>query len=115
MANAQPTPAKISRPKLYGALRRKRLFELLDRCRAHPLVWIAAPPGAGKTTLVASYLEERKVSPIWYQMDAEDGDPATFFYYLALAAARFTPRKRRPLPLLRPEFLSDLPAFTRRF
>ena len=51
--------AKLTRPKLYEALSRPRLFALLDEAATRPIVWLCAAPGAGKTTLVASYLEVR--------------------------------------------------------
>jgi LuxR family transcriptional regulator, maltose regulon positive regulatory protein len=114
----QPPLAKLSRPRLYDAVARSRLFAILDQGHQHPLVWICAPPGAGKTTLVASYLEARKRSGIWYQIDKADADPAGFFYYLRLAADSSVKGKRvshAPLPLLTPEHLVDLPAFARHF
>jgi len=76
------------------------------------VVWVFGPPGAGKTTLLASYVESRALRGLWYQVDAGDADPATFFYYLREAAPR---RARSPLPLLTPEYLPDLAGFTRRF
>ena len=109
--------AKLSRPRLYDALPRERLFALLDKASEHPAVWIAAPPGAGKTTLVAGWLESRGKSGIWCQVDAGDADPASFFYYLGVAerAQPGRPRKLRPLSLLTPEHLADVPGFARRF
>ncbi len=71
-------------------------------------------PGAGKTTLVASWLESRALPGIWYQIDSGDADAATFFYYLGLAARPWQ-RRRRPLPLLTPEFLGDCLGFARRW
>ena len=90
--------SKISRPVLYEPLARERLFDLLDQCSGGPVVWIRGPPGAGKTTLVASWLQAREPPAVWYQVDAGDQDPATFFYYLGLAG-RSWQRKQRPLPL----------------
>lgn len=113
----QPTTlAKLTRPKLFGVVPRDRLFRLLDEERRNrSVVWIAGPPGAGKTALTASYLETRKLPGIWYQVDGGDADPATFFHYLALAGRTAAGRKTLRLPPLAPEFASDLPGFTRRF
>ena len=76
--------AKITRPPLRGVLPRPRLFQRLDGCR--PVAWVRAPPGAGKTTLVASYLEARRLPALWYHCDGGDDDLAPFFDYLARAA-----------------------------
>ena len=108
------SPAKITVPKVSGIVGRERLFKLLDKSAEKPVVWIAAPAGSGKTTLVASWLNARKLPHLWYQVDAGDNDPATFFYYLGLAARKINPRKK-PLPLLTPEYLMDVPTFARRF
>lgn len=107
--------AKITRPTLSGVVQRNRLFNLLDARRGKPITWISAPGGSGKSTLVASYLDARKLPCIWYQCDEGDADLATFFYYMGLAAKKAAPRFRKPLPLLTPEYLAGIPTFTRRF
>jgi LuxR family maltose regulon positive regulatory protein len=107
--------AKISRPRLFGVVPRERLFALLDDNRGRPLIWISSPPGAGKTALTASYLEDRGLPAVWYQIDAGDADPATLFHYLALAAEAVAEADSVSLPRFVPEHLSDLPSFTRLF
>jgi ATP/maltotriose-dependent transcriptional regulator MalT len=103
--------AKVTHPTLTKVLPRERLFTLLDRKRQRPVIWVSGPPGSGKTTLVISYLEARKVPRLWYQVDKADADPATFFYYLGQAAKRAAPRKRKPLHLLTREYLQGIPTF----
>src|SRR5215469_16202153 len=103
--------AKTTRPSQAEILVRPRLVQRLDFARKKPVTWVWAPPGAGKTTLVASYIAARKTRGLWYQLDEGDADVATFFYYLGLAA----PRRRRPLPLLTPEHREDVAVFARRF
>ncbi|HEY4956274.1 MAG TPA: hypothetical protein VII31_00545, partial [Caldimonas sp.] len=106
--------AKLSTPKAFGALARERLFAALDAERPQRAIWIAAPPGAGKTTLVASYLRARSLRALWYQVDAGDADPAAFFFDLAQGAP-MPHRRGAALSLLAPEYLADLPGFTRRY
>ncbi len=106
---------KVIRPILRRVLPRERLFTLLDDMRQRPVIWISGPPGCGKTTLVNSYLEARKVPCLWYQVEEVDADPATFFYYLGQAERRIGSKEREPLPLFTPEYLQGLPAFTLRY
>jgi DNA-binding SARP family transcriptional activator len=107
--------AKITRPTISGAVQRERLFSLLDAKAEKPVIWVSAPAGSGKTTLVSSWLDSRGLPCIWYYCDEGDADPATFFYYLGLAAKKAAPRKRKPLPLLTPEYLAGIATFTRSF
>ncbi len=117
MVKPVPMLAKLSRPRLYDTVPRERLFACLDDNQRLPVTLVAAPPGAGKTTLVASWLESRKLGGIWYQVDAGDADPATFFHFLGLAeqALPGRPRGLPPLPPLTPEYMADLDGFARRF
>ncbi|OGP65312.1 MAG: hypothetical protein A2169_02370 [Deltaproteobacteria bacterium RBG_13_47_9] len=107
--------AKITRPRAKGILPRKRLFRLLDQGWNRPIAWVSGPPGSGKTSLVASYLDARKLPCLWYQIDEGDSDIASFFYYIGLAGKKASPGTRKSLPLLTPEYLSRIPTFTLRF
>jgi LuxR family maltose regulon positive regulatory protein len=116
MQQAGPTRAKLTRPRLHRAVARERLFAKLDEAHAHcRAICVVGPPGAGKTTLVASWSDARAAKGIWYQVDAGDVDLATFFFYLGEAARPFLRKGQRSLPALTPEYLHDIPGFARRF
>ena len=116
MTEAGNTLAKFTRPRLHGATPRERLFAKLDGALNHkPAICVVGPPGAGKTTLVATWLDARKLPGVWYQVDPGDTDVATFFYYLGEATAPFARKARRKLPLLAPEYQHDIMGFSRRF
>lgn len=104
--------AKLAHPRLFDALPRESLFARLDTMRNdHAVIWIASPPGAGKTTLAAGYVAARALSSVWCQIDAGDADPATFFFFLA-ESVRGT---GAALPWLAPELSGDIPRFARLF
>ncbi|MBM4333231.1 MAG: hypothetical protein FJ117_18770 [Deltaproteobacteria bacterium] len=107
--------SKVTPPILTGIYPRKRLFARLDRMRKQPVIWVCGPPGCGKTTLVSSYLDARKLPCLWYQIDEGDADPATFYYYLGMGARAAAPQKKKPLPLLTPEYQQGIPTFTLRY
>src|SRR5258706_9156194 len=116
MAKMPAALGKFTRPRPVGALARARLFRALDEAREHPAVWVAGPPGAGKTTLVSTYVAQRRLRTIWYRIHDDDVDPATFFHYFGLAVEAAAPGMRKSaLPRLTPEYLLNLPAFSRRY
>lgn len=102
-------------PRLGKVLPRPRLFERLDGIAPASAVWVSGPAGCGKTALLASWLRERELPALWYQIDAGDGDPATFFHYLSQAASRLSPKNAAEFPRFSPEYLPGLDTFARRF
>lgn len=73
---------------------RERLFARID-APGRTIAWISGPPGSGKTSLAASYVEARRLRCLWYQLDADDADLATFFHYLAHAARKLEDGRAR--------------------
>ncbi len=80
--------AKTTRPAIGSAVPRERLFARLDGAPGRTVAWISGPAGSGKTTLAASYVEARGYRCLWYQLDADDADVATFLHYLGQAARK---------------------------
>ena len=114
----RPNPsalAKTSRPRLFGVVDRERLFCSLDENRGRPVIWIHGPPGAGKTSLVATYVENRNLKPLWLQVDAGDTDPASLFHYLAAGIGVLAGTDNSALPRFSAEHLADVSSFARFF
>lgn len=84
---------KLARPPLRLRLvARPRLSARLNEWRSRPLLLISAPPGFGKTTLLASWLADQPASAIgWLALDADDNDPVRFFTYMVAATQRALP------------------------
>ena len=91
-----PAPETLSRP---------RLFELLDRGLSLPLTLVSAPPGYGKTTLLAQWVAARsdnerdlpkesaggKTLFAWYRLSDADNAPLTLVEGLVTCLARRHP------------------------
>ena len=107
--------AKLIHPRLHDAVPRPRLFQRLDEARRRGrAICVVGPPGAGKTTLVASWLDAGRIPSLWFQLDAGDADLPTFIHYLARAADEFGTSNRH-LPHLTADYVHDVPGFMRRF
>ncbi|RJF96534.1 hypothetical protein D3870_18990 [Noviherbaspirillum cavernae] len=112
LPDRSPTYAKLSPPRVHEAVPRTRLFARLDAlCKTHAVIWLAAPPGAGKTTLAASYLAAAQVPSVWCQIDQGDADPASFFFFLSEAVRGAGPA----LPWLAPELEGNVVRIARLF
>jgi LuxR family maltose regulon positive regulatory protein len=93
-----PTPSagnlpatKFALPPSHAAIiLRARLFEALDEAMRRPLTLISAPPGAGKTALLGSWIGAgRAPGPVaWLSLDRADGDRRRFWRAVLEALAR---------------------------
>lgn len=107
--------SKITPPTTGAAASNERLFRRLDAALSRPIIWVQGAPGAGKTTLVASYLAAKGIDPLWYRLDADDADPATLFFFLGIADARARNLATPRLPALTSEYSRGVGAFSRSF
>lgn len=111
-------PSKLVAPQIDGLVARERLFREIEQAPPKGIVWITAPPGAGKTSLAATWLYSgrsaaRHGHALWYHIDETDADPVIFFETLALAVAALPDRARSALPRLTPDALPNLKTFAR--
>jgi LuxR family maltose regulon positive regulatory protein len=70
---------------------RTALLERLETATATRLLCVAAPPGYGKTTLLAQWAERRGGRVAWVSLDRRDNDPVVLLSYLAVALDRVEP------------------------
>ena len=68
-------------------LRRLRLLDLLYQNADRKLIFICAPAGFGKTTLLTDYADDTEISVCWYQIKLSDNNLSAFFMHL-LASIR---------------------------
>ena len=74
---------KLRSPRLVRDLvLRPRLFERLERGLERQLTLVSAPAGYGKTTLVASWLQETPKLVAWLSLDENDNDLLRFLRYI---------------------------------
>ena len=77
---------KLSRPPARASfVERPRLLERLDGLLEHRVTLVSAPPGFGKTTLAAQWLDRRRPPCAWLSVDPFDSDLEHFIRYLVAA------------------------------
>ena len=88
--------SKITPPACQGwVIRRSRIEE---RIAAGPLTVVTGPPGAGKTTAVASWLAVREGPVAWVTVDRYDSRPDVFWSTVVAALRSAGVGFRRALP-----------------
>jgi LuxR family maltose regulon positive regulatory protein len=70
---------------------------LLDRLVRHsePVISVTAPPGYGKSTLMAQWAERKGRRTAWVSVDRRDNDPVVLLTYVAVALDRIEPIDQR--------------------
>ncbi len=80
-----------------SAVLRSRLLARLDAGAAARLSLVSAPPGFGKTTLLAEWARGARAAGrgvAWLSLDAGDNEPASFWAYLTAALEPLVPNLR---------------------
>jgi LuxR family maltose regulon positive regulatory protein len=83
---------KLRHPVLRpGTVRRPRLIDLLAPGKLRPVVSVVAPPGFGKTTLLAQWAERGDLAFAWVSVEEPDNDPKVLLSYIAEALNAVAP------------------------
>jgi LuxR family transcriptional regulator, maltose regulon positive regulatory protein len=77
-----PRPGMVPRPTPLGHMK---------AASGVPVVSLVAPPGYGKTMLLAQWAEQDPRPLVWLSADQHDNDPARLLTYLAVALDRVEP------------------------
>ncbi len=88
---------------------RPRLEQRLDGAlhNHHKLILVSAPPGSGKSSLIAAWIAHRHLSPAWVSLETGDNEPVRFWsYFLASIQGSFHDQIQ---PML--EELNNAPSF----
>jgi LuxR family transcriptional regulator, maltose regulon positive regulatory protein len=85
---------KITLPIIHGNIIHrtgliKKLENGINNCPQITLV--SAPPGYGKTTLIADWLNNHNIKNIWFTLDKLDNDPIRFFLYISECFKKIKP------------------------
>ncbi len=93
--SGKPAPEKLLHTKLMPprlhstVILRPGLLARLDEGLSRKLIYVGAPTGFGKTTLVRTWLAERKLPAAWVTLDENDNDPVRFWTYVITALRTF--------------------------
>ena len=90
------TASKLRRPLVrHGTVHRSPLVERLANGERRPIVSVVAPPGYGKTTVLAQWAERNGQSFAWVSVDERDNDPKVLLTYVAQALDAVEPIDER--------------------
>ena len=91
-ARFAPLEAKLVAPRPRpGLIKRCALVEALRASSAVPVVYVTAPAGYCKTTLMGHWAEADELAFAWVSLDDGDNDPLALLTYIALALNHVEP------------------------
>ena len=64
---------------------RERLLDILSAGTDRPLTAVVAPPGAGKSVVLAAWVRERCPAAVWVSCEELDSDPVVFWGHIGAA------------------------------
>lgn len=73
---------KLQVPNYSPSLKRKRLFNELDQYENVSLLLVTGDSGYGKTMLISSYIQEKGIPAVWYQLGSSDRYAHIFLSYV---------------------------------
>ena len=83
---------KLMTPSLRTAMvARPQLLETLQRGRSAKLILVCAPPGWGKTSLLAQWIASDQRAFAWVSFDSGDDEPLRYWRYVVAAMMRADP------------------------
>jgi len=83
---------KLFRPPMIGAyIKRLRLQKALDEAVKNKVTLVSAPPGFGKSSLIADWAGTSRRPVAWVSLDKDDNDPIRFLGYVIAALAKIRP------------------------
>src|SRR5580700_11097484 len=95
------TVSKLLRPLVRpGTIRRAPLLDRLAAGDPRRIVSVVAPPGYGKTTLLAQWAEQGGAAFAWVSVDERDNDPKVLLTYIAEALDTIEPVSGRVFDVL---------------
>ena len=100
---------KLYMPRMRSdVMARPHLVRRLEEASNRELMLVSAPPGFGKSTILAEWARSTGRPVAWVSLDPDDNDPTRFWRYVVAALGQVRPGlEERVVPLLRaPEQLA---------
>jgi LuxR family transcriptional regulator, maltose regulon positive regulatory protein len=91
------SPDTILKTKLFipplreGMISRSRLVELINKGIKKKVLFLSAPAGFGKSTLMVEWVAQAKTPAAWVSLDKTENDPVNFLSYLVSGAQSIYP------------------------